>query len=126
MRKLGGANEKILKSFTELRVWQRAHELVLFIYQVTKQFPVDEKFGLTSQMRRAAVSIASNIVEGFHRYSNKVSINFYDIADGSIEELKYQLLLSKDLEYLGQNNYTTGLNLSEEVSKMLHSWKNKQ
>jgi four helix bundle protein len=116
-----------MKSFIELKVWQKAHELALFIYQeVTKEFPTDEKFGLVSQMRRAAVSVASNIVEGFHRYSNKVSINFYDIADGSLEELRYQLILSRDLKYIDQDKYAKGEQLSEEVSRMLHSWKNKQ
>lgn len=115
-----------MKSFQELKLWQKAHQLALFIYKVTKEFPPEEKFGLVSQMRRAAVSIASNIVEGFHRFSNKVSINFYDIADGSLEELKYQLILSKDLDYLNDDYYKIGLSLCEEVSKMLHSWKNKQ
>ena len=71
------------------------------------------------------VSIASNIVEGFHRYSDKVSNNFYDIADGSLEELRYQLILSKDLEYLSLNNYNFASGLCEEVSKMLHAWKNR-
>lgn len=114
-----------MKSFKELKVWQKAHELVLCIYKITKKFPEDEKFGLISQMRRAAVSIASNIVEGFHRYSDKVSNNFYDIADGSIEELKYQLILSKDLKYLSLDDYDLTSGLSEEVSKMLHAWKNR-
>jgi four helix bundle protein len=115
-----------MRSFKELKVWLKAHKLVLFIYKITKKFPEDEKFGLVSQMRRAAVSIASNIVEGFHRYSDKVSNNFYDIADGSIEELKYQLILSRDLKYLSLGDYDFASGLSEEVSKMLHAWKNRQ
>lgn len=112
----------MIKSFTELKVWQKAHELVIMIYKLTSKFPNDEKFGLSSQMRRAAISVASNIVEGFRRYFNKVSANFYDIADGSLEELKYQLLLSKDLKYLSDHEYNQAISLSEEVSKMLRSW----
>lgn len=116
----------MIKSFTELKVWVKAHELVLLIYKLTKSFPSDEKFGLSSQMRRAVVSVASNIVEGFRRYSNKVSTNFYDMADGSLEELKYQLLLSRDLSYISSDEYDLAFNLSEEVSKMLHSWSKTQ
>ena len=111
-----------MKNFKELKVWQRAHELAKFIYKITKEFPQDEKFGLVSQMRRAAVSVASNVVEGFHRYSAKVSVNFYNISDASLEELRYQLLLSKDLNYLSNEDYDESLKLSEEVSKMLRSW----
>lgn len=116
----------MIKSFKELRVWQKAHELVLLIYKLTSKFPSEEKFGLTSQLRRAAVSIASNIAEGFKRTSSKVSENFYDIADGSIEEVKYQILLSKDLKYITENDYVHSLTLSEEVSKMLYSWSKTQ
>ena len=116
----------MIKSFRDLKVWQKAHELVLLIYKLTNKFPLEEKFGLTTQMRRAAVSIASNIVEGFRRFSSKVSNNFYDIADGSLEELKYQLLLSKDLKYTNLDEYNNVISLSEEVSKMLYSWSKTQ
>lgn len=112
----------MIKSFVELKVWQKAHELALLIYKLTSKFPPEEKFGLSSQMRRAAISTASNIAEGFHRPFKKISANFYNIADGSIEELKYQLLLSKDLDYLDLSEYNQALKLSEEVSKMLNSW----
>lgn len=112
----------MIKNFTELKVWNKAHELVKSVYKLTSKFPVEEKFGLSSQMRRAAVSIASNIVEGFRRYSNKVSVNFYDIADGSLEELKYQLYLSRDLGYISEDGYNEISALTEEVSKMLHAW----
>lgn len=73
-------------------------------------------------MRRAAVSVASNIAEGFKRKSDKVSLNFYNISDGSIEEVKYQLLLSKDLSYITEDDYFKSLSLCEKVSKMLHGW----
>ena len=112
----------MLKRFTELKVWQKAHWLVLLIYKLTNKFPPEEKFGLSVQMRRAAVSVASNIAEGFRRYHNKVSGNFYDISDGSLEELKYQTFLSKDLKYINIQEYNQALALSEEVSKMLRSW----
>lgn len=115
-----------MKSFSELKVWNKAHELVLLIYKLTNKFPSDEKFGLSNQMRRAAVSVASNIAEGFKRNHIKVSLNFYNIASGSIEEIKYQLLLSKDLNYIELNQYNDMLSLSEEVSKMLHAWSKSQ
>src|ERR1035437_454789 len=105
-----------MKSFIELKVWAKAHQLVIQIYKITKDFPTEERFSLTNQIRRASVSIASNIAEGFQRSSNKVSRNFYDIADGSIEEVKYQLLLSKDLGYIKEQDYINLLHLTEEVS----------
>lgn len=79
----------MIKSFKELKVWQKAHELTLLVYKLTSKFPPEEKFGLSGQMRRAAISIASNIAEGFHRSFKKISANFYNIADGSVEELNY-------------------------------------
>ena len=112
----------VINNFQDLRVWQKAHGLVILVYGFTKRFPADEKFGLSSQMRRAGVSIASNITEGFKRKSNRMSLNFYNIADGSIEELKYQLLLSRDLGYITDSEYKNSISLSEEVSKMLHGW----
>ena len=116
----------MIKSFTELKVWQKAHELALLIYKLTGNFPSEERFGLSSQIRRAVISVASNIAEGFQRNSNKVSINFYNIADGYLEEVKYQLLLSKDLSYTTLDEYNKILQLSEEVSKMLNSWSKTQ
>ena len=109
-----------------MKVWNKAHELVMLVYQHTRSFPSDEKFGLTSQIRRAAVSVASNIVEGFRRNSFKVSKNFYEIADGSLEELRYQLFLSRDLDYIKLEEYQKTIRLSEEVSKMLHAWMKSQ
>jgi four helix bundle protein len=109
-----------IKSFRDLQVWHKAHELVLLIYKITFDFPKNEVYALVSQMRRAAVSVASNIVEGFKRKSVKGSINFYNMVDASLEELKYQLLLSYDLKYADKNNYEKIFALTEEVSKMLH------
>jgi len=111
-----------IKTFQDIKVWQKAHELTLKIYKLTKSFPVDEKFGLVNQMRRATVSIASNIVEGFERKSFKDSLHFYNISDGSLEELKYQLFLARDLKYITEKEYNEIIILSEEVSKMLNGW----
>ena len=117
---------KQMKNFKDLKVWQKAHELALLIYKITSKFPMEEKFGLCVQMRRAAVSVASNIAEGFTRHFVKVSANFYNIADGSLEELRYQLILSRDLGYISLNDFNCAESLSEEVSKMLHAWIGKQ
>lgn len=87
-------------SFTDLNTWKEAHKLVLMIYKETKYFPKDELFGLTSQMRRAAISVTSNIAEGFSRQSYKEKIYFYSIAQGSITELQNQLLIARDIKYL--------------------------
>ncbi|MFO7523823.1 MAG: four helix bundle protein [Ignavibacteriaceae bacterium] len=104
---------------SKLLVWQKSHELVLKIYEITKEFPIDEQFGLTSQIRRAVVSIPSNIVEGKARGSNKDYNRFLMIARGSLEEVKYQLLLAKDLQYIDEKNYKEVLNLSMETGKLL-------
>lgn len=85
--------------FEQLEVWQAAHALVLEIYRVTKQFPAEERFGRVSQMRRAAVSIPANIAEGFKRRGRADKAHFYNIAQASLEELRYYLILCSDLGY---------------------------
>lgn len=112
----------VVKTFRELNVWRKAHELVRFIYKITKNFPDDEKYVLVSQLRKAALSIASNIVEGFKRKSKKDSLNFYNIADSSLEEVKYQLLVSRDLGYINKETCLRGIGLCEEVGRLLNSW----
>ncbi|MEX2579035.1 MAG: four helix bundle protein [Verrucomicrobiales bacterium] len=87
------------RSFQDLIVWQKAHEMVLEVYRATRHFPKEEVYGLTSQVRRAAVSVPSNIVEGFHRRGVADKLKFLNIAEASLEELKYQLILAKDLDY---------------------------
>ena len=87
------------KNYTDLLVWQKSHVLVLDIYRITKQFPKEEVFSLTSQFRRAAVSVPANIAEGFARNGVKDKLRFYNIAAGSLNEVGYYLLLSKDLDY---------------------------
>lgn len=91
--------EKI-SSFQDLEVWKQAHRLTLDVYRITKAYPNDERFGLVTQMRRAVVSVPANIAEGFKRRGVQDKIRHYNIAEGSLEELKYYLILSKDLEYI--------------------------
>ncbi len=112
-------NTKI-QSFTQLEVWKLAHLLVIEIYKTTELFPVKEKFGLTSQMRRSALSITSNIAEGFGRRSKKEKIQFYYIAKGSVTELQNQMLLSKDLEYLEKSKFEHLAATSVSIIKMLN------
>ena len=88
------------QDFTDLRVWQEAHQLVLLTYRCTKSFPKEELFALTSQMRRAAVSITSNIAEGFGRHTSKDKDHFYVMSSGSLFELKNQFITAKDLGYI--------------------------
>ncbi|MBI2443932.1 MAG: four helix bundle protein [Candidatus Magasanikbacteria bacterium] len=111
-----------IKTFHDLQVWQKAHQLVLLVYKITVGFPSHERYGLVSQMRRAAVSVAANLVEGFRRKSLKDSVNFYHNAAASLEELKYFLLLSQDIGYLNSQAYTKVAGISEEVSKLLTRW----
>lgn len=111
-----------IKTFQDLRVWQKAHELVLGIYKITQNFPSSEKFGLSIQIRRASVSVVSNIVEGFRRKTLKDSLNFYNISDSSLEELKYQLILSFNLKFITSDEFDEICSLAEEVDKMLYRW----
>ena len=111
-----------IKSFEDLQVWQKAHELALYIYKITAHFPPEEKYGLVSQMRRAAVSVPANIVEGFQKIGLRDSLNFYNIADASLEELRYEARLSRDLKYLNKEEFEVANAKMEEVSKMLNSW----
>jgi four helix bundle protein len=93
------AGEKI-RNFTDLRAWQEAHRCVLQVYRATRQFPKEERYCLTNQMRRAAISITSNIAEGFGRRTAADKRQFYYVASGSVTELQSQLLVARDLEYL--------------------------
>ena len=111
-----------IKTFKDIKVWEKSHKLVLLVYRLTKVFPKEEIYGLTSQIRRAAVSIPANIAEGFKRNSVHDSLRFYNMSAASLEELKYHLFLSRDLCYIPQQEYVEVENLSEEVSKMLSGW----
>jgi four helix bundle protein len=88
-----------IERFEDLQAWQKAHRFVLDVYQLTRDFPKDEMFCLTSQLRRSAISTPSNIVEGFSRWSNADKARHYNIAEASLEESRYQLLLAHDLGY---------------------------
>jgi four helix bundle protein len=104
------------RSFQDLIVWQKAHQFVLSVYRHTKNFPREELFGLTSQFGRAAISAPANIAEGFKKRSRTDKARFMNISQGSIEECRYYLILSKDLGY-GDNR--TLMSQLEEVSKLL-------
>jgi four helix bundle protein len=105
--------------FEDLVVWQKAHQFVLMAYRFSRTFPRSEVYGLTSQFRRAAVSIAANIAEGFKKRSKADKLRFYNIAQGSIEESRYYLILVKDLEY---GDVSELYQLLEEVSKLLETY----
>lgn len=112
-------SEKI-KSFTDLVTWREAHELVLTIYRITKDFPKEEQFGLTNQLRRATVSITSNIAEGFSRNSQKEKIQFYRTSLGSLTEVQNQLLIARDVRYISISDFRIIAEKSIVVSKLLH------
>ncbi len=107
-----------METFRKLKVWQKAHQLVLETYRVTKHFPAEERYGLIQQMRRAAVSISANITEGHRRKSKQEFIQFLAIAHGSSDELTYYCLLAHDLEY-AKGMANTLVTLTDEVGKML-------
>lgn len=107
-----------IKSFTDLDAWKKAHQLALFTYKTTEKFPDKEKFGLSNQMRRAAVSVASNIAEGFSRSSAKDKAHFYVMSRSSLTELQSQFLLARDLEYLPEELFLQFVGQSVDVSKL--------
>jgi len=94
-----------IKSFTDLNTWKEGHKLVLDIYRITKNFPREEQFGLTIQLRRAGVSFTSNIAEGFSRNFYKEKLQFYSIALGSLTEIQNQLLVAKDIDYMTKEEF---------------------
>ena len=110
---------KKAKKFKDLVVWQKAHELVIQIYRLTKTYPKNEMFGLTSQLRRAAISVPANLAEGFKRVTLAEKLRFYNIAQGSLEEVRYYLILSQDLEYAQTAELMEDL---ESVSRLLEAF----
>lgn len=106
-----------IERFEQLVVWQKAHEVTLWVYRRTADFPQRERYGLVSQMRRAAVSVPANIAEGFKRRGTVEKRRFYNIAHASLEELRYYLILSTDLGYLSQHDEV--VRTVEEVGRML-------
>lgn len=116
-----------IRNFTDLQTWQVAHKLVLNVYLKTKSFPKDELYGLTNQMRRSAVSVTSNIAEGFGRRSVNEKLNFYNIAAGSLTELENQVLVARDVRYLDTTSANIlsdqVLNVSRLLSGLIRSMK---
>jgi four helix bundle protein len=108
-------------NFRDLIVWQKAHSLVLKVYKMTDKFPKSEMFGLTSQLRRACVSIAANIVEGYKKKGKADKLRYFNISQGSLEETRYYFILAKDLNYTIEESCMNDL---EEVSKILNSYCN--
>jgi four helix bundle protein len=106
-------------SFTDLNAWQKGHALVLRVYKLTKNFPDEEKFALTNQIRRAAVSITSNIAEGFTRTSSPDRVHFYTIAHASLTEVQNQLLIARDVHYIDQNDFKLLASHAITVHKLL-------
>ena len=112
-------NERLHRFFGDLLVWRKAHEFVLGVYRLTSAFPKHETYCLTAQMRRAAISIPANIAEGFRRRSKRDKAHFMNMAQASLEECRYYLILSKDLGY----GETTPLAIAaDEVSRLLDAY----
>jgi four helix bundle protein len=107
------------RDFTKIQAWRLADDLVVQVYELTKSFPREETYGLTSQVRRAASSVPANIAEGANRASKKEYLHFLSIATGSLAETRYFLHLSKRLGYLNETTYHSSNNLAEETSKTL-------
>lgn len=107
------------RSFQDLIVWQKAHQWVLAVYRQTESFPKKEIYGLTSQIRRSAISIPANIAEGFKKRGKQDKVRFLNFAQGSLEESRYYLILAKDLKYINSDVLLSQL---EEVSKLLEAY----
>lgn len=110
--------------FQRVIAWRKAHEFVLLVYQISKHFPEDERFGLTSQLRRAAVSIEANIAEGYKKTSKADKLRFFNIAQGSLEECRDYHILAKDLNYINEEEYEQMKNSILMTSRFLNAYCN--
>ena len=108
-----------IQTFRDLKAWQEAHKLVLEAYRITKTYPAEEKFGLVSQSQRAAVSISSNVAEGFGRFSDKDKHHLYSMAKTSLAELQNQLLIARDLKYMDENKCEELYSQSDTVGALI-------
>ncbi len=108
-----------MHKFQNIKVWQKAHKLVLEVYKTTRAFPVLERYGLVTQIRRSVSSVATNIVEGYKRRSDKEFAHFLNIADSSLEETKYHLFLATELTYLNKAEYERLVVMADEIGRML-------
>lgn len=116
---MGAEEKQKIHSFTDLLVWQEGHLLVIEVYRLSELFPQKEIFGLTNQMRRAAVSITSNIAEGFSRQSAKEKIQFYHIAKGSLTEIQNQLFIARDVGFLEKKDFDGLSSRIDTVGRLL-------
>ena len=114
-----------MQHFKDLKVWQRSHTLVLELYRLTAKFPGEERFGLVSQLRRAAASVPTNIAEGAKRRGQQDYARFLNIAEGSLAETEYLVLLSRDLGYMSAAAAEAPLTEASEISRMLFSLRSK-
>jgi len=117
---MGGCMREPAKSFQDLIVWQKAHTFVLQVYAVTRGFPREERYGLSSQFRRAAVSVPANIAEGFRKQSKQEKARLLNISEGSLEECRYYLILAHDLGHLDKRPLWK---LTEEVGRLLNAYR---
>ncbi len=107
-----------IKSFEDLIIWQKGHQLVIHIYKITKNFPPEERYGLSAQMRRSSASICANIAEGYTK-STKDFLRYLEIARGSLEETKYHVILARDLKFGSQEEVSLLIDLINEIGKMI-------
>lgn len=110
--------------FQRVIAWQKAHEFVLLVYSISRYFPEDERFGLTSQLRRAAVSIEANIAEGYKKTSRADKLRFFNIAQGSLEECRDYHILAKDLDYINEEEFEQLKNSILMTSRFLNAYCN--
>lgn len=109
-------------SFENILAWQKAHTFTLLVYKLTRSFPEEERFGLTSQFRRAAISIEANIAEGYKKLGKADKLRFLNISQGSLEECRTYILLSRDLEYINDEQFCVLRDTIENTSKFLNSY----
>ncbi|MCH7472379.1 four helix bundle protein [bacterium] len=112
----------MIRTFKDLIVWQKAHKLVLKVYEITRTFPKEEKFGLTSDFRRAARSIATNIVEGYKRTGYRDALHFFNISDSSLAEVRYHTIIAYDLNYINKEEYVLLEEMEDEIGRILNGW----
>jgi len=110
------------KSFEELLVWQKAHAFVLDVYRETKNYPKEELYGLTSQFRNSARSVPSNIAEGYKKRGKADKLRFFNYAQGSLEESRYYVILSRDLAYISLDKYNHWIKQIIDISQLLNSY----
>lgn len=110
------------QNFRDILAWQKAHQFVLEVYKTTRIFPSEERFGLCSQFQRAAISIPANIAEGYRKLSKADKLRFLNISQGSLEECRYYILLSKDLNYINTDCYNELTKSIEDVSRLLNAY----